>query len=174
MHRVRVDAASLRSSCEAISSQGRARNIRTEGSRSGFRALQSPRHHSCHLPGPAGAHGARRIINSGFGAEAQHLISDSARRFFYDARTPSSTSRSLLETGLGDRETLRVLVSLTESGVNPEALAAAVKELRSGQCAESQLRCARRRRRSLLRRRAAPRTAAENRADFAAARIGYL
>ena len=35
----------------------------------------------------------------------------------------------LLETGL-DRETLRVLVGLTESGVNPEALAAAVKELR--------------------------------------------
>ena len=35
----------------------------------------------------------------------------------------------LLETGL-DRDTLRVLVSLTESGVNPEALAAAVKELR--------------------------------------------
>ena len=35
----------------------------------------------------------------------------------------------LLETGL-DRETLAVLVGLTESGVNPEALAAVVKELR--------------------------------------------
>ena len=35
----------------------------------------------------------------------------------------------LLQTGL-DRETLSVLVGLTESGVNPEALAAVVKELR--------------------------------------------
>ena len=35
----------------------------------------------------------------------------------------------LLNTGL-DRETLTVLVGLTESGVNPEALAAVVKELR--------------------------------------------
>lgn len=35
----------------------------------------------------------------------------------------------LLQTGL-DRETLAVLVGLTESGVNPEALAAVVRELR--------------------------------------------
>lgn len=35
----------------------------------------------------------------------------------------------LLQTGL-DRETLSVLVGLTESGVNPEALAAVIKELR--------------------------------------------
>ena len=35
----------------------------------------------------------------------------------------------LLQTGL-DRETLAVLVGLTDSGVNPEALAAVVKELR--------------------------------------------
>ena len=35
----------------------------------------------------------------------------------------------LLNTGL-DRATLTVLVGLTESGVNPEALAAVVKELR--------------------------------------------
>ena len=35
----------------------------------------------------------------------------------------------LLNTGL-DRQTLQVLVGLTESGVNPEALAAVVKELR--------------------------------------------
>ena len=35
----------------------------------------------------------------------------------------------LLETGL-DRESLDILVGLTESGVNPEALAAVVKELR--------------------------------------------
>merc|ERR1712087_222333 len=35
----------------------------------------------------------------------------------------------LLETGL-DRESLGILVELTESGVNPEALAAVVKELR--------------------------------------------
>ena len=35
----------------------------------------------------------------------------------------------LLQTGL-DRETLATLVGLTESGVNPEALAAVVKELR--------------------------------------------
>ena len=35
----------------------------------------------------------------------------------------------LLQTGL-DRETLAVLVGLTETGVNPEALAAVVKELR--------------------------------------------
>ena len=35
----------------------------------------------------------------------------------------------LLQTGL-DRETLSTLVDLTESGVNPEALATVVKELR--------------------------------------------
>ena len=35
----------------------------------------------------------------------------------------------LLQTGL-DRETLSTLVSLTEEGVNPEALATVVKELR--------------------------------------------
>jgi|EP00966_Prymnesium_polylepis_P306265 mitotic-spindle organizing protein 1 len=35
----------------------------------------------------------------------------------------------LLQTGL-DRETLGVLVGLTETGVNPEALAAVVHELR--------------------------------------------
>lgn len=35
----------------------------------------------------------------------------------------------LLQTGL-DRETLAALVGLTESGINPEALAAVVKELR--------------------------------------------
>ncbi|KAL3932693.1 MAG: hypothetical protein SGPRY_000601 [Prymnesium sp.] len=35
----------------------------------------------------------------------------------------------LLQTGL-DRETLSVLVDLTETGVNPEALAAVVHELR--------------------------------------------
>ena len=35
----------------------------------------------------------------------------------------------LLQTGL-DRETLATLVGLTETGVNPEALAAVVKELR--------------------------------------------
>jgi len=34
----------------------------------------------------------------------------------------------LLNTGL-DRETLTILISLCESGVNPEALAAVVKEL---------------------------------------------
>ena len=45
-----------------------------------------------------------------------------------DLETVYEISR-LLNTGL-DRETLRVLVGLTESGVNPEALAAAVKELR--------------------------------------------
>jgi mitotic-spindle organizing protein 1 len=36
---------------------------------------------------------------------------------------------NILETGL-DRETLSILLELTESGVNPEALAAMVKELR--------------------------------------------
>ncbi|KAH0793725.1 mitotic-spindle organizing gamma-tubulin ring associated-domain-containing protein [Histomonas meleagridis] len=35
----------------------------------------------------------------------------------------------ILETGL-DRETLSILLELTESGVNPEALAALIKELR--------------------------------------------
>ena len=35
----------------------------------------------------------------------------------------------LLQTGL-DRESLSTLVDLTESGVNPEALATVVKELR--------------------------------------------
>ncbi|CAM9478609.1 unnamed protein product [Choristocarpus tenellus] len=36
---------------------------------------------------------------------------------------------SILNTGL-DRKTLRILVELIETGVNPEALAAVVKELR--------------------------------------------
>lgn len=36
---------------------------------------------------------------------------------------------NILETGL-DRETLSILLELTESGVNPEALAALIKELR--------------------------------------------
>jgi mitotic-spindle organizing protein 1 len=36
---------------------------------------------------------------------------------------------NILETGL-DRESLSILMELTESGVNPEALAALVKELR--------------------------------------------
>ena len=35
----------------------------------------------------------------------------------------------ILQTGL-DRETLSVLIGMTETGVNPEALAAVVKELR--------------------------------------------
>ena len=35
----------------------------------------------------------------------------------------------ILQTGL-DRETLAVLVGMTETGVNPEALAAVVRELR--------------------------------------------
>jgi mitotic-spindle organizing protein 1 len=35
----------------------------------------------------------------------------------------------ILDTGL-DRETLRILIGLCEAGVNPEALAAIVKELR--------------------------------------------
>ncbi|KAJ8905311.1 hypothetical protein NDN08_001818 [Rhodosorus marinus] len=37
---------------------------------------------------------------------------------------------SLLDTGL-DRDTLRILMKLCEQGVNPEALASIVKELRS-------------------------------------------
>lgn len=36
---------------------------------------------------------------------------------------------TILDTGL-DRKTLSLLLELTESGVNPEALAAVVKELR--------------------------------------------
>lgn len=36
---------------------------------------------------------------------------------------------SILNTGL-DRETLSLCISLIESGVNPEALAAVIKELR--------------------------------------------
>ncbi|DBA66583.1 TPA: hypothetical protein ACH3X2_002239 [Trebouxia sp. C0005] len=35
----------------------------------------------------------------------------------------------ILDTGL-DKETLSILIALCESGVNPEALAAAVRELR--------------------------------------------
>ena len=44
-------------------------------------------------------------------------------------RTVLFDMSQLLQTGL-DRETLTILVGLTESGVNPEALAAVVKELR--------------------------------------------
>lgn len=36
---------------------------------------------------------------------------------------------SILDTGL-DKETLSILISLCEAGVNPEALAAVVRELR--------------------------------------------
>lgn len=36
---------------------------------------------------------------------------------------------NILDTGL-DKETLRLLIGLTEAGVNPEALAVIVKELR--------------------------------------------
>lgn len=36
---------------------------------------------------------------------------------------------NILDTGL-DKETLSILVGLCESGINPEALAAVVKELR--------------------------------------------
>lgn len=36
---------------------------------------------------------------------------------------------NILETGL-DRESLTILLELTEAGVNPEALAALIKELR--------------------------------------------
>jgi len=39
---------------------------------------------------------------------------------------------NILETGL-DRESISILLELTESGVNPEALAALVKELRKHQ-----------------------------------------
>ncbi|CAM9379341.1 unnamed protein product [Heterosigma akashiwo] len=39
---------------------------------------------------------------------------------------------SILNTGL-DRDSLNILVNLCESGVNPEALAAVVQELRSSQ-----------------------------------------
>ena len=45
-----------------------------------------------------------------------------------DLETVYEISR-LLNTGL-DRETLSILVSLCENGVNPEALAAVVRELR--------------------------------------------
>ena len=53
--------------------------------------------------------------------DAQHCLS-SLCAVLYDIS-------QLLQTGL-DRETLAVLVGLTESGVNPEALAAVIKELR--------------------------------------------
>ena len=43
----------------------------------------------------------------------------------------------ILDCGL-DKETLSILVSLCESGVNPEALAAVVKELRREQSAQKQ------------------------------------
>ena len=42
---------------------------------------------------------------------------------------------NILETGL-DRESLSILLELTESGVNPEALAALVKELRKQKASE--------------------------------------
>jgi len=43
----------------------------------------------------------------------------------------------LLNTGL-DRQTLSILISLCEAGVNPEALAAVVKELRVQASAQAQ------------------------------------
>ena len=42
---------------------------------------------------------------------------------------------NILEKGL-DRESLSILLELTESGVNPEALAALVKELRKQKASE--------------------------------------
>ena len=42
-----------------------------------------------------------------------------------------------LETGL-DKETLRMLVQLTELGVNPEALATVVKDVKKAKTAERQ------------------------------------
>jgi mitotic-spindle organizing protein 1 len=45
---------------------------------------------------------------------------------------------NILETGL-DRECLSILLELTESGVNPEALAALVKELRKQKTPEEEL-----------------------------------
>ena len=44
---------------------------------------------------------------------------------------------NILETGL-DRESLSILLELTESGVNPEALAALVKELRRQRVSEGE------------------------------------
>lgn len=44
---------------------------------------------------------------------------------------------NILETGL-DRESLSILLELTESGVNPEALAALVKELRKQKTATTE------------------------------------
>lgn len=41
---------------------------------------------------------------------------------------------TILDTGL-DKETLRILVGLCEAGVNPDALATVVKELRREACA---------------------------------------
>lgn len=37
---------------------------------------------------------------------------------------------NILDTGIQDRETLKILAGLCEAGVNPEALALIVKELR--------------------------------------------
>ncbi|GAB4845519.1 Glc7p regulatory subunit [Ancistrocladus abbreviatus] len=45
---------------------------------------------------------------------------------------------NILDTGL-DRQTLSVLISLCELGVNPEALAAVVKELRTDTSSSSSL-----------------------------------
>ena len=43
---------------------------------------------------------------------------------------------NILETGL-DRETISILLELTESGVNPEALATLIKELRKNESTSS-------------------------------------
>lgn len=46
---------------------------------------------------------------------------------------------TLLDTGL-DRETISTIVSLCENGVNPEALAAVIKEMRREKAAADQVR----------------------------------
>jgi mitotic-spindle organizing protein 1 len=56
-----------------------------------------------------------------------------------NARAVAFEISRLLDTGL-DKETLSVLISLVESGVHPEALAAVVKELRR-EAAELKARC---------------------------------
>ena len=94
----------------------------------------------------------------------------SLRRWPDAARAVAFEISRLLDTGL-DRETLSICVSLLESGVHPDALAAVVKELRR-EAAELKARPPRRARACI--RADADRRARAQAAEAAAAQAGLL